>query len=112
MAGLVALGVLFAAGIKLDERHHDYGAYFPGRTPAKLAYCGGRHYLRGDPVTSAEIEPAGGSLVAAGRTPGGATLFGSIRTAQTRGETMCPTVVWVADPNPAHLISYVLSGGP
>jgi hypothetical protein len=111
VAGLAILGLFVAAGVVLDRHHRHYGAFFPGRTPPKLTYCGGRHYLRSGPTTRTEAE-AGGSLVAVGHTPGGATLFGPGRLAVVAGRTLCPTVIWAADPDDAHILSYALSGGP
>ena len=112
MAGLLAFGLLVAAGVVLARRHSDYGAFFPGRTPERLTYCGGRHYLRGGPVSRATAESGAGALVAVGRTPGGATLLAPVRRAVVGGETMCPTVVWVADAADSQLVTYGLSGGP
>ncbi len=112
VAGLLVFGLLVAAGVVLDRRHADYGAFFPGRTPERLTYCGGRHYLRGGPVPRATAEFHAGALVAVGRTPGGATLFAPVRRAVVGGKTVCPTGVWVAGATNSQLVPYVLSGGP
>jgi hypothetical protein len=112
VAGLLVLGLLGAAGFVLARRHADYGAFFPSRTPERLTYCGGRHYLRGAPVTRAAAEDAGGSLVAVGRTPGGATLLGPARFAVVAGERLCPTALWAAGTGDTQLVTYVLSGAP
>ncbi|WP_239405174.1 hypothetical protein [Frankia sp. Cj3] len=106
VVGLVVLALLIAVGAVLDRQYTH-----PSRTPQKLTYCG-RHYLRGGPVMRAEAESAGGSLVAVGRTPGGAALFGPGRLTVVAGEMTCPTVVLVADPDDTHLVTYTLSGGP
>ncbi|WP_041254954.1 hypothetical protein [Frankia sp. EAN1pec] len=63
-------------------------------------------------MTRAEANPEGGMLVAVGRTPGGATVFRPEHLAVVAGETLCSTVIWVADPDDTHLVSYALSGGP
>ncbi len=111
LVGLLAFGLLVAAGVVLVRRHEDYGAFFPGRTPERLTYCGGRHYLRGGSLPRATVESESGALVAVGRTPGGATLFAPARL-DIAGKTICPTGVWVGNAADAQLVSYVLSGGP
>ncbi len=111
-AGLLAFGLLVAAGVALAQRHADNGAFFPDRTPERLTYCGGRHYLRGGPVPRTAAESEGGALVAVGRTPGGATLFASVHRAVVAGKTICPTIMWVVDAADSQLVTYVLSGGP
>lgn len=108
VVGLLGLTVVVAGGVTLARRHDNYGELFPGRTPQKLTYCGGRHYLRGAPVTRAAAESASGSMVAVGSTPSGATLFRGSSTIPGS----CPTEVWVAGDDNAHVVSYVLSGGP
>jgi hypothetical protein len=112
LVGLLAFGLLVAAGVVLERRHEDYGAFFPGRTPERLTYCGGRHYLRGGPLARATAESESGALVAVGRTPGGATLFAPVRRDIVAGKTICPIIVWVGNAADAQLVNYVLSGGP
>ncbi len=115
-SGLIALGLVVAAGVVLERRHSEYGEFFPGQFPEKLTYCDGRTYLR-DPAFSGERDSAiviEGQLagVSVGRTPGGATIVRPERVAVVAGEKMCPTVIWVDGRDGAHPVSYSLSGGP
>ncbi|WP_035742901.1 hypothetical protein [Parafrankia elaeagni] len=107
--GLIALGLVVAAGVVLERRHSEYGEFFPGRFPERLTYCDGRGYLRGSPEARAEIDL---ELVAAGRTPGGATIFRSKDLAVVAGGTLCTTIIWAGDPDDTHLVHYTLLGGP
>jgi hypothetical protein len=112
LAGLVVVGLLVTVGLTLAQRHADYGAFFPGRTPQRLTYCSGRHYLRGEPVTRARAESADGTLITVGHTPGGATLLAPEHLSVLVREPICPILVYVAGATHTQLVTYTLSGGP
>jgi hypothetical protein len=113
LAALVVVGLLVTFGLALAQRYSDYGAFFPGRTPQRLTYCGGRHYLRGErPVTRAQAERAVGTLITVGHTPGGAALLAPKHLDVLVKPPICPTGVYVAATADTQLVTYTLSGGP
>jgi hypothetical protein len=112
LAALVVVGLLVTVGLALAQRVRDYGAFFPGRTPQRLTYCGGRHYLRGGPVTRAQAESADGTLITVGHTPGGGTLLAPKHLSVLVKEPICPILLYVAATANTQLVTYTLSGGP